>query len=271
MQRVAGANYLANGNGAGKNAYQDYNPATGQAGTTPTAAALNALQEEIAGMIEAQGLALNPADNTQLQQAISLYVGTQMAPYETVAAATAALASAISGLETPSEVATAISSALMAYAPLASPALTGSPTAPTAPANDNTTKIANTSWIKANIQALVTSCIAAVATAAGFSCSLGSVNWSITFPNWLGGWIVQCGTASFSGINPHGTVSVSWPTNFPTACLGAFPTAIGTNSSGGSIASNLSGLPSISGATIMVDAFGVASVTGTVQVLAFGH
>lgn len=66
MQRVSGANYLANGNGIGKNAYQDYNAATGQAGTTPNASALNALQEKIAGFIEGQGLTLNANDNTQL-------------------------------------------------------------------------------------------------------------------------------------------------------------------------------------------------------------
>lgn len=89
MQRVSGANFLANGNGTGKNAYQDYNPATGQAGTTPNASALNALQEEIAGLIEAAGLTLNPADNTQLRQAVTaaisgsiatLFAGSTLAP-----------------------------------------------------------------------------------------------------------------------------------------------------------------------------------------------
>jgi len=89
MQRVSGANYLANGNGTGKNAYQDYNAGTGQAGTTPNAAAFNALQEEIAGFIEAMGLTLDTGDNTQLHQAItaaigaaisSLFAGSTLAP-----------------------------------------------------------------------------------------------------------------------------------------------------------------------------------------------
>jgi hypothetical protein len=37
---------------------------------------------------------------------------------------------------------------LSSYSKLASPAFTGSPTVPTAPVNDNTTKIANTEWIQ---------------------------------------------------------------------------------------------------------------------------
>lgn len=70
MQRVSGANFLANGNGTGKNAYQDYNPATGQAGTTPNASALNALQEEVANVIEMLGGTLDPSNNSQLYAAI---------------------------------------------------------------------------------------------------------------------------------------------------------------------------------------------------------
>lgn len=42
----------------------------------------------------------------------------------------------------------AAQTALDAKAPLASPALTGTPTAPTAPAGDNSTKIANTAFVK---------------------------------------------------------------------------------------------------------------------------
>lgn len=116
MQRVTGANFLANGNGAGKNAYQDYNPATGQAGTTPNASALNALQEEIAGFIEAQGEALDPNNNAQLTAAIAAYVTAQLQGYETVAAAASNLAQALATLET--EVAAQIASALTPYAPL---------------------------------------------------------------------------------------------------------------------------------------------------------
>ena len=148
MQRVSGANYLANGAGAGKNAYQDYNAATGQPGTTPNAAALTAMQEEIASLIEWGGLALNPADNTQLRQAIVAYIASQTATLETSAAATTALATAVSGLDSPAQVAAAIAAALTAYAPLASPALTGAPTAPSPANGDNSTKIATTGWVR---------------------------------------------------------------------------------------------------------------------------
>ena len=120
MQRVSGANYLANGNGAGKNAYQDYNPATGQAGTTPNAAALNAMQEEIAGFIEAQGIVLDPTNNGQLVNAIAAYVTARLVSYETVAAATSGLAAALAGMESSAQAATDIANALASYTPLSS-------------------------------------------------------------------------------------------------------------------------------------------------------
>jgi predicted Abi (CAAX) family protease len=156
MQRVSGVNFLANGAGAGKNTYQDYNAATGQAGTTPNASALTALQEEIASFVEFSGLALNPADNTQLRQAIAAYVTAAITggTYETVAAATSSLAAAVASLDNPAQVATAIAAALASYAPLASPALTGNPTAPTQAATDNSTKLANTAQVQLAIAAL---------------------------------------------------------------------------------------------------------------------
>ena len=103
---------------------------------------------------------------------------------------------------------------LAAYAPLASPALTGTPTSATAPgASDNSTKIPNTSWIWTNIQALVTNCIAAVATAAGFSYSI-STSWYVKFPTWLGAWVIQGGVFTTSAA---GYTSWTFPVSFPTA------------------------------------------------------
>lgn len=167
MQRIDSANFVPNLFGAGKNGYQDYNPATGQIGTELSAAALNAMQEELAGVIEWQGLPLNPADNTQLRQAIIAYVTAQIVPYETVAAATSALASAIAGLETPAEVAAAISAALTAYAPLNSPAFTGTPTVPTPGSADNSTKAVNSAWVNTFVSTQLTGYeTAAAATAA---------------------------------------------------------------------------------------------------------
>lgn len=111
MQRVSGANFLANAFGIGKSGYQDYNAAIGQAGTTPNASALNALQEEIASYIEAQGLVLDANDNTQLAQALAIM--------------------------------------LAGFAPLISPALTGNPTAPTQASADSSTKLATTAFVHA--------------------------------------------------------------------------------------------------------------------------
>jgi len=90
MQRINGANFLPNGNGAGKNAWQDYNAGTGQAGTIPNAQTLNAWQEELCTYVESWLGALNAADNTQIYQAISAHIATQMrgmfAPEPTVPA-----------------------------------------------------------------------------------------------------------------------------------------------------------------------------------------
>ena len=52
-------------------------------------------------------------------------------------------------------ISTATQAALNAKAPLASPALTGTPTAPTAAAGTNTTQIATTAFVTSAISALI--------------------------------------------------------------------------------------------------------------------
>jgi len=76
MQRITGSTSVPNGNGPGKTGFIDANSALGQRGTFVTAAVMNALQEEVCAVIEQSGLALNPADNTQLYQAIQAMIGT---------------------------------------------------------------------------------------------------------------------------------------------------------------------------------------------------
>lgn len=61
--------------GPGKDGFRDGNPALAILATRLNAAFFNAMQEEIAGVVEGAGLALNPADNTQLFQAIQLLGG----------------------------------------------------------------------------------------------------------------------------------------------------------------------------------------------------
>lgn len=87
-------------------------------------------------------------------------------------------------------------------APLASPALTGNPTAPTQTLGDNTTKLATTAFVQAALTAL------------GFTIVLGDPG-HIIFP---GGLILQWFTATNdpAGVNPNYTKTFPFP--FPTAC-----------------------------------------------------
>lgn len=101
------------------------------------------------------------------------------------------------------------------FAKLDSPALTGSPTAPTQSASDNSTKIATTAWAKL-----------------GFAISLGT-NGYIKFPDWMGGWIMQWGVGANTGsIGASGnvTVNITLPLAFPNSCLLAFSNCDGINS-----------------------------------------
>ena len=58
------------------NKYTNGDPNLTIPATVVDASWLNAVQEEIALFIEAQGITLNPADNTQLQQAIASVLGS---------------------------------------------------------------------------------------------------------------------------------------------------------------------------------------------------
>jgi len=95
-------------------------------------------------------------------------------------------------------------------------------------ANNNVLASNGTSWITASIQSLVSSCIAAVATAAGFSYSFGS-NGYLVFPSWLSGIIFQWGNNS---IGQNATITQSLPISFPTSFIMPFisqSSSAGTN------------------------------------------
>ncbi|VFS60051.1 Uncharacterised protein [Kluyvera cryocrescens] len=83
---------------------------------------------------------------------------------------------------------TTINNALALKAPLASPALTGLPTAPTAAQTVNNTQIATTAFVKAALAALVGSSPAALDTLNELAAALGNdPNFATTMTNALAG------------------------------------------------------------------------------------
>jgi len=83
-------------------------------------------------------------------------------------------------------ISTATQTALDAKAPLASPALTGTPTAPTPAAGTNTTQIANTAFVQAALAALVDSSPTALDTLNELAAALGDdPNFATTMTNAL--------------------------------------------------------------------------------------
>lgn len=83
---------------------------------------------------------------------------------------------------------TTINNALALKAPLASPALTGTPTAPTAAQTANNTQVATTAFVKAAIAALVASSPAALDTLNELAAALGNdPNFATTMTNALAG------------------------------------------------------------------------------------
>lgn len=117
--------------------------------------------------------------------------------------------------------------AIMGGAPLASPALTGNPTAPTQTGTDNSTKLATTAFVKANALKVASnlSDLGNLATALanlGFVTSAGTDGY-VKLP---GGIIVQWGSGTISG----GVASaISFPITFPNAVFSVNTTANSNN------------------------------------------
>ena len=103
----------------------------------------------------------------------------------------------------------ATSTAASTYAPLASPALTGVPTAPTAAANTNTTQIATTAYVQTEIADLIASAPGALDTLDELAAALGDdANFATTVTNSLAGKLSTTG-GTMSGAIAMGTNKIT--------------------------------------------------------------
>jgi len=112
---------------------------------------------------------------------------TKIAPSSTVSATELGYLDGVtSAIQTQIDSKLGTSTAASTYAPLASPALTGVPTAPTAAANTNTTQIATTAYVQTEIADLIASAPGALDTLNELAASLGNdANFSTTVTNSL--------------------------------------------------------------------------------------
>jgi hypothetical protein len=120
---------------------------------------------------------------------------TKIAPSSTVSATELGYLDGVtSAIQTQIDSKLATSTASSTYAPLASPALTGVPTAPTAAANTNTTQIATTAYVQTEIADLIASAPGALDTLDELAAALGDdANFATTVTNSLAGKLSTSG------------------------------------------------------------------------------
>ena len=112
---------------------------------------------------------------------------TKIAPSSTVSATELGYLDGVtSAIQTQLDAKLATATASSTYAPLASPALTGVPTAPTAAANTNTTQIATTAYVQTEITDLIAAAPGALDTLNELAAALGNdASFSTTVTNSL--------------------------------------------------------------------------------------
>lgn len=191
MKRIDTATKAVDLFGAGKHGFKAGNVLAGEAATKLSAEWFNHAQEELANLVEELfGAALDDEEVNQLATLFAAkfalyaplispaFTGTPTAPTQaagnntTRLATTAFVATAIANLvasspaalDTLNELAAALgndanfattmTNALALKAPLASPALTGNPTAPTQAFGNNTTRLATTAFVAAALAAI---------------------------------------------------------------------------------------------------------------------
>lgn len=172
--------------------------------TWPNLPYLNVLPSELAELSQD---AINSA----------LVVGLHLSKTYDDAANTITIESTLTNVDNTSDankpISTATASALALKAPLASPALTGTPTAPTALSTVNTTQIATTEFVQTAVSNLVNSAPAALNTLKELSDALGAdANYATTISTALGlkaplASPTFSGTVSLPSTTSIGTVS----------------------------------------------------------------
>lgn len=123
---------------------------------------------------------------------------------------------------------TGLAAALALLAPLASPGLTGTPTAPTATAGTATTQIATTAFVATAVAALVASAPGLLDTLDELAAALGDdANFAATMTTALAGKVgtgrtVSTGTGLTGGgdLSANRTLAVAYGTSSSTACVG---------------------------------------------------
>ena len=142
---------------------------------------------------------------------------TKIAPSSTVSATELGYLDGVtSAIQTQIDSKLATATASSTYAPLASPALTGVPTAPTAAANTNTTQVATTAYVQTEITDLIAAAPGALDTLDELAAALGDdANFATTVTNSLATKLPLAG-GTMSGAIAMGTNKITGlgdPTN----------------------------------------------------------
>lgn len=204
----------------------------------------NWLRLMLTAVCAAEGVTVLDNETTQFLTAIDSRIGNAIsALVDSSPAALDKLNELAAALGDDPNFATTVTNALALKAPLASPAFSGTPTAPTAPGGTNTTQLATTAFVQAAIAAIAAFTKASAAdifagtnddkyvTAAGLLSGLLGLGGTtvndyieIPFKDRVSGtrksliiqWMYVASQAGNSNFN------ITFPISFPNACLGVF-------------------------------------------------
>lgn len=179
----------------------------------------------------------------------------------------------------------AASAGWSALAPLNSPGFTGTPTAPTPATGDSSTTLATTAWGQTNLALkapLAGSSSQAFSVAAAASAAqavnLGQFVSSLVMPGYIklpGGLVVQWAQGPIDPANvTEPSYTISWPSTFPTACLGAWVSmSIGVATGAADWWYQTVGAPTTTGVTVIrqYPSVGSGSTTSQATVLGIGY